>query len=360
MTLRSELTRQIVWNRLVNVVEEQAMTLLRTAFSPIVRECGDLSAGVFDTKGRMLAQAVTGTPGHVNSMARSVGHFLRHFPLETMKPGDVYITNDPWMGTGHLNDAVLVSPAFHKGRAVGLFACTSHIVDIGGIGLGPDGRDVFYEGLAIPMLKLADEGRMNETILAFVRANSRAPIEAEGDIYSLAACNDIGVERLDALMTELGLSEIDTIGADILDTSEAAVRAAIRELPEGVYDNSMRVDGYDAPIDLVATLTIADGAVTVDYTGTSTQSRYGINVPATYCEAYTVFGLACVIAPSVPNNHGSLTPYTVSAPAGTILNAERPAPVDDRQVTRQKLADLVLGFLAQAEAAPLTADGASG
>ena len=150
---------QIMWNRLIAVVEEQAQVLIRTAFSPIVRECGDLSAGVFDRQGRMLAQAVTGTPGHVNSMAESVKHFIRHFPLDTMKPGDAYITNDPWMGTGHLNDFVITTPAFNnKGQLVALFSCTSHLMDIGGIGFGPDATDVFMEGLYIPMLKLIDQG----------------------------------------------------------------------------------------------------------------------------------------------------------------------------------------------------------
>lgn len=202
----SGIARQIVWNRLIAVVEEQAMTLLRTAFSPIVRECGDLSAGVFDTQGRMLAQAVTGTPGHINSMARSVGHFMRHFPLETMRPGDVYICNDPWMGTGHLNDFVLVTPTFLDGECVATFACTSHLVDIGGLGMAPDGQDVYAEGLYIPMLKVIDEGRVNETVMAFVRANSRSPVEAEGDVYSLIACNQVGCDRLVDLMREFGLT----------------------------------------------------------------------------------------------------------------------------------------------------------
>jgi hypothetical protein len=149
---------QIMWHRLIAVVEEQAQVLLRTAFSPIVRECGDLSAGVFDVKGRMLAQAVTGTPGHVNSMAESVKHFIARFPLPTMKQGDAYITNDPWMGTGHLNDFVVTTPCFKDGRLVALFSCTSHLMDIGGIGFGPDATDVFMEGLYIPMLKLIDQG----------------------------------------------------------------------------------------------------------------------------------------------------------------------------------------------------------
>ena len=177
---------QIMWHRLIAVVEEQAQVLLRTAFSPIVRECGDLSAGVFDLNGRMLAQAVTGTPGHVNSMAESVKHFIAHFPIETMKHGDAYITNDPWMGTGHLNDFVVTTPCFRDGKPVALFSCTSHLMDIGGIGFGPDATDVFMEGLYIPMLKLIDQGVVNETLMAMIRSNTRLPIDTEGDTYSLA------------------------------------------------------------------------------------------------------------------------------------------------------------------------------
>jgi N-methylhydantoinase B len=197
---------QIMWNRLIAVVEEQAQVLMRTAFSPIVRECGDLSAGVFDRKGRMLAQAVTGTPGHVNSMAESVKHFIRHFPLDTMKPGDAYITNDPWMGTGHLNDFVITTPAFNrKGELVALFSCTSHLMDIGGIGFGPDATDVFMEGPLHPDAQADRSGHVNETLMAMIRANTRLPIDTEGDTYSLAACNDVGAKRLAEMMEEFGI-----------------------------------------------------------------------------------------------------------------------------------------------------------
>ena len=202
----SAIRRQIMWNRLLAVVEEQAQTLLRTAFSPIVRESGDLSAGVFDLQGHMVAQAVTGTPGHVNSMAESVRHFIEAFPTQSMAEGDVYCTNNPWKGTGHLNDLVVTTPAFHRGRLVGLFSCTSHIVDLGGIGFGPDGTDVFMEGLYLPFLKLVDRGRVNETLMAIVKANTRLPVETEGDIYSLINCNEIGCRRLSEMMAEFGLS----------------------------------------------------------------------------------------------------------------------------------------------------------
>src|SRR6186713_1453589 len=350
---------QIMWNRLIAVVEEQAQIMIRTAFSPIVRECGDLSAGVFDLKGRMLAQAVTGTPGHVNSMAESVKHFIAHFPLDTMKPGDAYITNDPWMGTGHLNDFVITTPAFHNGRLVGLLSCTSHLMDIGGIGFGPDATDVFMEGLYIPMLKLIDQGTVNETLMAMIRANTRLPIDTEGDTYSLAACNDVGAKRLAEMMEEFGIESLDVLADHICERSREAVMAEIAKLPKDTWHNEMTVDGYDAPVTLKAALTVSDSGIHVDFTGTSPQSRYGINVPLAYTTAYTVFGLGCVVASQIPNNAGSLAPLTVSAPVGCILNAPKPAPVCSRHIIGQMLPDVVFGCLRQIIPDRVPAEGTS-
>src|SRR5689334_4885684 len=235
----AQIHRQIMWNRLIAVVEEQAQTMIRTAFSTTVREAGDLSAGIFDLHGRMIAQAVTGTPGHVNSMSESVGHFLTKFPAQTMQPGDHYITNDPWLGTGHLHDLTVVTPAFHHGRIVGLFANTAHVLDIGGLGMGPEGRSVFEEGLYIPIVKCFERGRANETFFDFIRAGSRLPVELEGDVYSLCACNDTGARRLAAMMDEFGMESLDPLAAFIFDASLSATRAAIAELPRGTYANEI-------------------------------------------------------------------------------------------------------------------------
>jgi N-methylhydantoinase B len=350
---------QVMWHRLIAVVEEQAQALLRTAFSPIVRECGDLSAGVFDLKGRMLAQAVTGTPGHINSMAAAVDHFIRYFPLDTMRAGDIYITNDPWMGTGHLNDFTLTTPCFRRGELVALFSCTSHLTDIGGVGTGPDGTDVHMEGLYIPMLKLADQGVMNETLLALIRANTRQPVETEGDVYSLAACNDIGCERLVEMMDEFGIDDLGSLADYVCSSSERAVRRGIEALPDGVYRNSMRIDGYDAFVDLVATMTIEGDRIRMDYEGTSPMQRHGVNVPGIYTTAYSAFGMATAIAPDVPNNAGSLAAYEVTAPMGSILNAPYPAAVNSRHITGQMLPDVVFGCLAQIIPERVPAEGAS-
>ncbi|HVC54922.1 MAG TPA: hydantoinase B/oxoprolinase family protein [Stellaceae bacterium] len=358
-TALSQIHLQIMWSRLIAVVEEQAQTLMRTAFSTTVREAGDLSAGVFDGDGNMLAQAVTGTPGHVNSMAAAVKHFLAAFPLDTMKAGDHYITNDPWLTCGHLHDLTVVSPSFLRGRPVGLFASTVHVVDIGGLGMGPDGRQVFEEGLAIPLMPLAREGRINEDLMRVVRANVREPLQVEGDIYALAACNDEGSRRLVDMMEEFGLANLDRLGEHIIETSRQATIAAIAELAPGRYRNSLTMDGYDRPLTLAAEMTIGPDNIHVDYAGTSPASAFGINVVMNYTLAYTAFGVKCLVAPEVPNNAGSLAPITASAPEGCLLNVKRPRAVAARHTVGHMLPDVVFGCLHQVMAGGVPAEGAS-
>ncbi len=351
--------RQIMWNRLIAVVEEQAQTMIRTAFSTTVREAGDLSAGIFDLRGRMLAQAVTGTPGHVNSMMESVGHFLAKFPAATMKPGDHYITNDPWLGTGHLHDLTVVTPAFRGGRIVGLFANTAHVIDIGGLGMGPEGRSVFEEGIYIPIVKCFDQGVANETFFDFIRAGSRLPVELEGDVYSLCACNDAGAKRLVQMMDEFAMDSIDPLAEFIFEASLTATLAQIRKLTKGTFRNSIVSDGYEEPVTLHAAMTILDDAIEVDFAGTSGYSQRGINVPAAYCRAYACFGIKVVVAPEIPNNWASLAPFRMSIPSDCILNAPRPYPVAVRHVTGQLLPDLMMGCLHQVVPDRVAAEGSS-
>ncbi len=355
----SEIDVQIMWNRLLSVVEEQGQTLVRTAFSTSAREAGDISAGVFDLRGRMLAQAVTGTPGHINTMAASVGHFLEVFPVADMKEGDVYITNDPWKGTGHLYYLVVVSPTFMDGRIVALFACTSHLVDMGGIGQTPEGRQIWHEGLFIPLLRLARGGEMNEDLLAMIRSNVREPVQVIGDVYALIACNDIGSRRLVAMMREFRLDDLDMLGEEIITRSRRAMTEAIGKLPKGTWTNTMRIDGYEAPLDLVASVTITDDTVYVDYTGTSGMSTYAINCPLCYTEAYTTFGINCVIAPTIPNNAGTLDAVKVTAPPGTVVSATYPAAVYARSSIGHMMPDVVYGALEQAVPGRVPAEGTS-
>ena len=359
MSALTDLQRQLVWDRLLAVVEEQAQTLMRTAFSTVVREAGDLSAGVFDTQGRMVAQAVTGTPGHVNAMAASVGHFLERFPVESLHAGDVLMTNDPWLATGHLNDFTVVSPVYFQDQPIALFASTSHIADVGGRGFGPDANDVFEEGIRVPVMYLFKAGKRNDTLMEILEANVRDPVVAEGDLYSLTACNHHGSRQLVDMMVEFELNSLDEVGEELLQLSQEAVEKEIEALPNGTYHQSMRVDGYDEPVDIECALTVDNGSIDIDFAGSSPVSRHGINVPLTYAQAYGSFGVRCLIGNDVPNNAGSLKPISVRAPEGSILNAQPPAAVSARHALGQMLPDVVIGALAQVLDNVVPAEGAS-
>ncbi|WP_374637619.1 hydantoinase B/oxoprolinase family protein, partial [Paracoccus sp. (in: a-proteobacteria)] len=303
-----EIHMQVMWNRLISVVEEQAMTLLRTAFSTSVREAGDLSAGVFDPEGRMLAQAVTGTPGHVNTMAEAVLHFIDEIGRQNMFPGDTYVTNDPWKGTGHLHDITMVSPSFKGHVLVGFFACTAHVVDVGGRGFGADGKSVYEEGIQIPIMKFAERGVVNAFLVQMLRANVREANQVVGDFYSLAACNDVGHRRLIAMMEEIGLDTLDDLGTFIFARTRTATLERIAALPKGAWTNRLTTDGYDKPVTLQATVTTHEAEVNVDFTGTDGISRWGINTPIIYTKAYACYAMKCVVAPDIPNNWASLEP----------------------------------------------------
>ena len=350
---------QVMWDRLITIVEEQAQTLIRTGFSVSTREAGDVSAGVFDLEGRMLAQAVTGTPGHINSMALSVKHFINKFPLKTMTDGDVYITNDPWKGTGHLHDIVVVTPTFRNTKLVALFACTTHVVDIGGLGMAPDGKQIYHEGLFIPLMYFMKAGRLNDTLLDFVHHNCRESKQVEGDIYALANCNDVGGRRLIAMMEQYNIVELDKLAKTIIESTKTAMRKAISKLPTKKVFNQMTTDGYDKEIILKASFEVCGDKVVVDFDGTSPISDFGINVPKCYTDAYTSFGVKCVIAPDVPNNAGSLEHIIIKAPESCIVNAPHPCAVVARSSVGHMLPDVVFGCLYQLLPEKVPAEGTS-
>lgn len=357
----SEISRvayQVMWNRLISVVEEQAQALIRTSFSTSVREAGDLSAGVYNEKGEMLAQAVTGTPGHVNAMADAVAHFIRRIGRENIAEGDVYITNNPWEGTGHLHDITVVSPSFHQGRHVGFFACTAHIVDIGGRGFGGDANSVYEEGLHIPIMKFVDRGTVDQTLVTIIRGNVREPDQLVGDIYALATCNEIGHRRLVDMMVEFKLADLGGISSFILTNSRQATLEKIAALPRGEADGAMRIDGYSRPIDLKVKITIAEDGVLCDWDGTSGVDKNGINVPLVYTKAYTCYALKCAIAPEIPNNAASLEPFRVTAPEHTIVNAVWPAPVALRHIIGHMVPDTIYDALDKLLPGLVPAEGA--
>ena len=351
-------TNQVMWNRLISVVEEQAQALIRTAFSSSVREAGDLSAGVYDTQGRMLAQAVTGTPGHVNAMADAVAHFIRRIGRENIFEGDVYITNDPWEGTGHLHDITVVTPSFHQGSHIGFLACTAHIVDIGGRGFGADANSIYEEGLYLPIMKFAERGTVDKTLINIVRGNVREPDQAIGDFYALATCNEVGHRRLIDMMEEFDLTHLDDIADFIMENSRRATLECIAALPQGQASGSMMIDGYSNPVDLRVALDIQQDRILCDFDGTSGLDKKGINVPLVYTKAYACFALKCAVAPEIPNNAASLAPFEITAPVDSIVNAVHPAPVALRHVIGHMIPDAVYDALDKILPNTVPAEGA--
>ena len=350
----------IMWSRLLSTVNEQAAAMMRSSFTSIVREAGDLSAGVFDRQGRMMAQAVTGTPGHINSMATGMVHILKEYPLENLMPGDVLITNDPWKTASQLNDITIATPVFHRDRLVAFFANTCHAMDIGGRGLSADSRSVYEEGIFIPVMKLHHAGQADQTLLKLLAANVRTPEEVLGDLHSQIVGNEVGARQLISFMEEFGLDDLEELSQEIIERSEAGMRQRISELVEGDYDFSLTIDGFEEPILINTRVTIEGDHLTVDFTGTTEAVPLGINVCMNYTMAYTTYGIKCAISPDVPNNEGSFRPVTVTAPQGCILNAEYPAAVGGRHLVGHFLPSAVMGAFAQALPGKIMAPGFDG
>ncbi|MBM2802635.1 MAG: hydantoinase B/oxoprolinase [Deltaproteobacteria bacterium] len=351
-------TLEVIWNRFLSVANEQQDTLIRTAFSTIVRESQDLACGMFDTKGRMISQSISGTPGHINAMATSMKHFLAAFPPDKLAPGDVLITNDPWQTAGQINDITITTPIFKNGKMVALFANTCHSADIGGRILSAEAREVFEEGLRIPIMKLFDRGEPNRILMQIVRTNVRQPDEVIGDFYAQTACNETGGRALLEMMDEFGLDSIDSVAEEIIWRSEAAVRAEIAKLPSGEWSNETWSDGFEEPIVVRCTVKVAGDEIFIDFTGSSPQSTRGINVVLNYTHAYASFAIKAAICPDVPHNEGSFRPVHVSAPPGSILNALDPAPVASRQVIGHFIPSAIFAAMSGAMPGRLMAPGA--
>jgi len=352
---------EVLWGSLISTVNEQAKALQRSAFSPIVREAGDLANALFDRRGRMIAQAVTGTPGHINSLAVAAGAILAEYPLETIEPGDVLVTNDPYKTAGQLLDVTVLVPAWREGRITGFFGSTIHHTDVGGYGIGAGARDVFEEGLWIPICKLMRRGERNDDVWKFVLANVRQPDHMAGDLHAQMASGEIGASRLNHLLDVHGLADVEELGEEIVERSEEATRRAIRALPAGTYRGESVLDladGSEIEIKVAVTVDSDRGEIVVDYAGSSGASPAGINVVKNYTHAYTTFTIRSVLNPDVPNNYGSLAPIRVEAPEGSIVNAVSPAPCTARHVVGMFLPMPLQQALAQVLPTGVIAEGA--
>ncbi|MEZ4711220.1 MAG: hydantoinase B/oxoprolinase family protein [Caldilineaceae bacterium] len=339
---------EVMWNRLLSVANEQQVALMRTAFSTIVRESQDLACGIFDTRGYMIAQSLTGTPGHINPMATGAKHFLRAYPPETLRPGDVLVTNDPWMTAGQVNDFTVMTPVFRGQTIVGYFANCCHAPDIGGRVLSAEAREVYEEGLRVPIMKLFDRGEPNHELLKIVRANVRTPDETVGDLYAQTSCNAVGARSLLQMMAEFDLESIDPLADEIISRSERAMRDGIRQLPNGRYSHEVWSDGFEEPIRICVTVTIEDEDIHIDFAGSSPQSSRGINVVMNYTHGYASFAMKAAVSPEVPHNEGAFRPVHVTAPEGSILNCKEPAAVASRHLIGHFLPSAIFGALAPA------------
>ncbi|MEV4598900.1 hydantoinase B/oxoprolinase family protein [Amycolatopsis sp. NPDC049253] len=343
----------LIGNRLHSILAEQQNALVNTAFSAVVRESLDLACAVFDSHGEMIGQSTGGTPGHINAMATGLRHFVAEHPPETLEPGDVLLTNDPWQTAGQINDITVATPVFAGGRLVAWFASCCHAPDIGGRLVSADATEVFEEGLRLPILKFLRAGEVNADLERLIRANVRTPEETIGDLYAQVAGNDVGAASLVRLLEEFGLASLDDVAAEIMNRSERALREAISALPDGVYRNELVTDGFDdEPVTLRVAVTVAGDEIHVDFAGSSPQSRRGINVVLNYTRAYASFAVKAAISPEVPHNAGSFRPVHVSAPEGSVLNCLPPAPVASRHLIGHFLPSLLIGALPGCPVAP--------
>lgn len=325
---------EILWSNLESIVTEQARALQRVAFSPIVREAGDLATALFDGRARVVAQTTAGTPGHINSLAAAGATMAERFK-DKLEPGDVLVTNDPWIGAGHFFDITVMAPAFMEDKLIGYVGATAHHTDIGGYGLGAGARDVHEEGLWIPPAKLYERGQPNALLHDIIRHNVRTPDYVFGDLAAQVSSCRTGAERLVAICRAHNLQDIEGLSDEIIFRSEAATRRAIRQLRSGTSHGESHFDGPGGELITLKSAVTVDvdaGEITVDFAGSSPQSKVGINVVMNYTHAYAAFAVRSCLNPEVPNNHGSLAPIRIVAPKGCIVNCSYPAPVNARHV----------------------------
>ncbi len=347
---------EIQWKRLVSMVDEASAAFVRTSFSVLVREANDFAVVLTDARGRSLAQSVLSIPSFIGTLPATVKHFLLKFPAPTLKPGDVMITNDPWMGTGHIHDVNVAMPIFHKGKIAAFAAVVSHMPDIGGRIRNAGIRDIYEEGLQIPMLKLIAAGKPDQNVLDIIGQNVRVPEQTLGDIWAQVAACKMLEERLQPMLRD---TDLEALGAEIRRRSEAAMRKSIRAVADGVYRAQTSHDGFEEPILINCAVTVKGDRLAIDYTGSSAQVPRAVNVVPIYTFAYSAFAVKALLCPDVPNNEGSFTPITTSAPLGSIFNPRYPAASGGRGMIGHMMVPAIMMALAEALPERSMAEGSS-
>ncbi|MEO1988728.1 MAG: hydantoinase B/oxoprolinase family protein [Martelella sp.] len=340
------ITLEVYWSRLVAVADEAASTLLRTAFSTIIRESNDYVTCLLNARGETLVECSGGVPTFAGLLGRTTRHLLTIFPVDTWQPGDVVITNDPWIGTGHLPDISVITPVFHLDKLVGFSASAAHTPDIGGT-IGSANKEIYEEGLRLPPVHLYRNGRRNEAVFEIISANVRFPDLVLGDLDAQVSANRIGARGATDFLSNTGLPDFAALSREINEMSEAAMRAALQDIPDGVYASTVEVDGYEDQETVIrCAITVAGDDMTIDYAGTSPQIARAINCTLNYTIAYSIYPLKCLLDPHTRRNEGSYRPITVTAPEGAIVNARFPAAVAARHLTGHLLSCAIYQALA--------------
>ena len=346
----------ILWDRLVSIADEIVSTLVRTSFSTIVSESYDLTVVILDRDGRLMAQGSYSVPVFIGTAPRTLRYMLDKFPPETLRPGDVICTNDPWMGTGHLFDINVMRPVFRNGEIVGYTMSITHLPDIGGMGFGAAASEIFHEGLRLPICKLVREGEADPFILDLVRTNVRTPDATVGDLMANVTCNEVGSRQLLEFMDEYNIDDLSPLSEAIRGQSERAMREKIRGIQNGTYENRILIEAIDDPIPLACRIDVKDEEVLIDFDGTGDCVRRGINVPFCYTNAMSLYSIKCITIPTLPNNEGATRPVRVTAPEGCLLNAQPPFPTGGRHAIGHFVPGLIFGALADAAPDKVQAD----
>ena len=336
----------LIWRRMDGIVDQVAETFVRAAFSVVVRDNYDMAFSLFDERGRQLTQSKRSIPSFMGTLPRTLQAVLEKHPANTLAPGDTIITNDSWIGTGHLNDISMIHPIFRSGTLIAFAASTAHTVDIGGAP-SPSARDRYEEGLTIPICKIVEAGTESPVVLSFLEENLRQPTETLGDIRAQFAAYRDCARMLNRLFDEEEIDGLAVVADEIIKRSQLSMEAAIEALPDGTYTDGFDIDGVDQPLRVECIVTISGNTISIDFTGTSDQVLWPINSVLNYTQAYACYAVKCLLDPNAPNNAGTLAPITVSAPEGCLLNATPPAPVWGRHLSGHYVPPAIFGALAE-------------
>ena len=343
------ITLEILWRRLVSIVDEADASVARTAFSSLLRDAHDYTCMFTDSRGQELVQGTFCTPGQAGAMALGVKKLINSMAYEDYRPGDVFVVNDPWLLAGHLNDVCVMSPIFYKERPVAFTACVFHHSDIGGR-VASDNREVYEEGIFIPPLKLYDAGVLNESVLELIRWNVRTPEEVTGDIRSQVAANHVCAQKVIEMLEDEGLETLDDLADEIIDLTEKSMRKAISGIPNGIYPYEGIIEGAGnrADINVKLTVEVKDSEVHIDFDGTSPQVDWGGNVVYNFTYAYVFMAVKSAFDPDIPINEGATRPIKMTAPEGTVVNCKFPAAVAARMQIGHFMTEMVFKALSEA------------